>query len=230
MVFIAVAGGVWCWLLPDSHHRLAFVTDQEPEQPKLSLPVLLSIFWPLAGLGFFGLLGLIIGIATVPFVRSWLTKLESAADRRHAAAISADLPVALSLIGAAVTAGRSTESALSLVANHLSGPLGTELQSVARQLMCIPDPRLVWRNLDSPVLNNVARTFARSSDSGSSIVLAVARAAEDVRKERQETKKIAASRVAVKTAAPLGVCFLPAFLLVGIVPMILGVSVGVFGS
>lgn len=230
MVFLAVSGGVWCWLLPDSHHRLTSTLDTDAETTRLSLPVLLSIFWPLAGMGFFGFLGLIVGLATVPIVRSWLAKLESAADRQRAAAISADLPVALSLIGAAVAAGRSAESALALVAHHLHGPLGSELQSVARQLMRSSDLHHVWRHLDSPVLHSVARAFARSSDSGSSIVLAIARSAEDVRKERQESKKIAASRVAVKTAAPLGVCFLPAFLLVGIVPMILGVSAGVLGS
>jgi hypothetical protein len=40
---------------------------------------------------------------------------------------------------------------------------------------------------------------------------------------------VAARAVAVRAAAPLGLCFLPAFVLLGVVPTVLGLARGVLG-
>lgn len=229
MVFLTVALAVWCWLLPDPLERVprpkAGFRTAEAMQPA----TVIAFAWPLAGFVFFGFVGLVIALATLGFVRTWLGRLERTADRKREAAIVADLPVALALIATVVKSGRSTESAFALVSQNLDDPLAAELQQIAADLERAPEPAEVWRNLESSFFGKVARTFARSAESGSGVVATVALAATDVRKARAETKRLAASRVAVKTAAPLGLCFMPAFLLVGIVPVVLGISSGVLG-
>ena len=45
--------------------------------------------------------------------------------------------------------------------------------------------------------------------------------ADDLRRERRAARRERSRKVAVRTAAPLGACFLPAFFLIGIVPTII---------
>ncbi len=49
------------------------------------------------------------------------------------------------------------------------------------------------------------------------------RAAEDVRDDAAATGLAAAERLAVRLVLPLGTCVLPAFVLVGVVPVVVGV-------
>ena len=66
----------------------------------------------------------------------------------------------------------------------------------------------------------LGRALARSESSGASVADTVARLSEDLgRNHRAEVEDLARS-VGVKAAVPLGVCLLPAFLLVGIVPVV----------
>jgi hypothetical protein len=54
--------------------------------------------------------------------------------------------------------------------------------------------------------------------------LAVSRLAAEVRAERRSAAEQAARRVGVLAVAPLGLCFLPAFLLLGVVPVVVGLA------
>ncbi|MGQ2913044.1 MAG: type II secretion system F family protein, partial [Aeromicrobium sp.] len=54
----------------------------------------------------------------------------------------------------------------------------------------------------------------------------LAAAAADLRRDRASQARERARAVGVRTAAPLGLCFLPAFFLVGIVPTLIGVASG----
>jgi pilus assembly protein TadC len=68
--------------------------------------------------------------------------------------------------------------------------------------------------------------MARSLDTGAPAAEALTRLADDLRRERRTLADQAARSVGVRAAAPLGLCFLPAFVLVGIVPSI----VSAFGA
>lgn len=229
MVFLTAALLTWAWHTPNALKRLSADLPESGTSGKWLSDKVLLIAWPLAGFTFFGFIGLLVAGASLRLVRAWIGRLEGAADQKRHAAIVADLPIALALIATVVKAGRSTESAFGLVAHHLNDPLGAELRQVSNDLDRAFDPGSVWRNLESSHLGKMARTFARSAESGSGVVAAVLTAAVDVRQDRSETKRLAASRVAVKTSAPLGACFMPAFLLTGIVPMVLGIFAGGFG-
>lgn len=228
-VFLSTMALCWSLQCPPVLKRLDHAHPGRPAKARLSPKTLITLMWPLAAVVFFGFIGLLVALVTIPLARSGVSKLESAAQRKKAKRLAADLPVALNLLAAVVASGQSTESALAIVARHTHGPLGAELVDVARQLAQSSDPSKVWLGLSDSFFGKAARGFARSAESGSGVVAVIRQSAADVRREREEHKRVAASQVAVKTAAPLGLCFLPAFLLVGIVPMVLGISEGLFG-
>ncbi|MYW04674.1 type II secretion protein F, partial [Streptomyces sp. SID3343] len=59
---------------------------------------------------------------------------------------------------------------------------------------------------------------------GAPAAQAVARAADEQRAAQRRTATAAARRVGVRATVPLGLCFLPAFLLIGVVPIVIGLT------
>jgi pilus assembly protein TadC len=111
-----------------------------------------------------------------------------------------------------------------LVAEVTPAPLGDELAKVGTRLAVGGDPMAVWAHLaDDDVLGPLGRAFRRAATSGMPVARVVASVAEELRRERRAGRRERSRRVGVRTAAPLGACFLPAFFLVGIVPTIIGV-------
>jgi pilus assembly protein TadC len=70
-------------------------------------------------------------------------------------------------------------------------------------------------------------TIVRSAESGAAMARALERLADDLRGSRAIAVEAAAARVGVLIVLPLGLCFLPAFVLAGIVPVIVAVLGGV---
>jgi pilus assembly protein TadC len=82
----------------------------------------------------------------------------------------------------------------------------------------------VWRDLGAhPQLRPLGRSMARAHESGASVRAAVERLATELASQSRTRTDALARSVEVRAAAPLGVCFLPAFLLLGVVPMVVGV-------
>jgi pilus assembly protein TadC len=52
----------------------------------------------------------------------------------------------------------------------------------------------------------------------------------EARAERGRTATARARRAAVMVTAPLGLCFLPAFLAMGVLPVVIGLADGVLGG
>ena len=130
--------------------------------------------------------------------------------------------MAVHLLGAALVAGAAPVTALNAVAEAVPGPVAEELLLVRHRLALGVDPVTVWSSLTGP-LAPLGRTLARAHRSGSSVSAAVTALGEDLRAAARQQVEEAARTVEVKAAAPLGVCFLPAFVLLGIVPMTAGV-------
>ncbi|TXJ03953.1 MAG: hypothetical protein E6Q27_09215 [Aeromicrobium sp.] len=226
-VFITVALLVWAWHRPNVLIRIPLPQSAESRGKRVDPELLVFMLWPLLGFLVLGVMGLVLGTVTAPLVRAWVARLDSAESRQREAHITADVPIALGLMGAVVASGRTIESTVALVAKHTRGPLGDTLQAVSMQLDVCVDPQPVWRGLAETPLARVGRTFARTAESGSSVVLSIQHAANSARKDRSERKSLAGKQVATKTAIPLGLCFLPAFVFIGIVPLVLGLSSGV---
>lgn len=185
--------------------------------------LLAAIITPLALSLLLGMpLGPLIGLAVAPVVHRSMSRLESSAARRRSARIAAQLPTALDLMTAALEVGRPPVTAFALAAEATADPLGTELGHVAGRLAIAGDSDAVWRMLaEDRSLAPVGRAFRRASDSGMPVAHVVSGVADELRRERRAVRRERSRKVAVRTAAPLGACFLPAFFLVGIVPTII---------
>jgi pilus assembly protein TadC len=87
------------------------------------------------------------------------------------------------------------------------------------------DPVACWSVLgEEGELAAFGRALGRAMVSGAPLAEAVARLADDQRARRRRTAEAAARAVGVRAVGPLGLCFLPAFVLVGVVPVIVGVA------
>jgi pilus assembly protein TadC len=150
--------------------------------------------------------------------------METVASRRRSAAIAAQLPTALDLVVAALDAGRPPVAAFAAVSDVTDPPLGDELAVVASRLAVAGDPQTVWAHLaQQPVLAPLGRAFRRADASAMPVSRVVGSLADELRRERRAALRERSRRVGVRTAAPLGACFLPAFFLVGVIPTVIGV-------
>lgn len=149
--------------------------------------------------------------------------------RRHGSAaaqeIERELPVALDLIALCCAAGTSPAGALACVGRALRGPLGADLLGVARALDLGATAEQAWvpALVGRPSsMQQAASRFAQAERSGAALGPALAGLAANQRSLLALTRAKRARRVGVLAAAPLGLCFLPAFVLTGVLPVIVG--------
>ncbi len=174
--------------------------------------------WTILG----GWFGLVSGLGGAVVGWRVLGSVESPATVRRREALARDLPMAVHLLGASLKAGSAVGPALSDVAAAMGGPVADELRLVVRRLELGADPASAWSATDAE-LRPLGRSMARAYQSGASVVLTVDRIAEELRATRRHRTEALARSVEVRAAAPLGLCFLPAFVVLGVVPMVVGI-------
>ena len=184
----------------------------------------------LAALGMWALVGGLAGLFFAIGAGAAAHRALSAATARSAAApdaaLLADAPLAFDLLAACIAAGAAPESALSGVAEAVGGPLGRLLHQVSRAMLLGCPAEQAWAPLlaeETPGLLRLASAgFVRAQRSGAALAPALVTIAAEQRQARRVAAQAAARRVGVLAVAPLGVCFLPAFVLVGVVPLVAG--------
>lgn len=167
--------------------------------------------------------GLAAGV--VAAVGSWvmLGRVEPTVVRREREAVQRELPHVVTLFAAALRAGAAPAEAARLVCRALPGPATRRLERTVAHLELGADPRQVWERLArEPGLAPLGRALARSQATGASVVAAVDRLSDDLAREARGQVEDRARAVGVKAAVPLGLCLLPAFVLIGIVPLVAG--------
>ena len=173
-----------------------------------------------------GARGALLGLAVAVGADVLLTRAPSRAAVSRAQAVRRDVPLALDLLAAALSVGVDPHRALRAVASAVAGPLGHELAAVARALGLGTPPALAWAPLARPTqpagLAAAARCAIRSADSGAPLADLLARLADAERDTARRTAEAAARRAGVLAVAPLGLCFLPAFVVLGVVPVVAG--------
>lgn len=216
------AVAVWCVVPASARPRARRVLVAPVTSRRADLSLVAALLVPVAAVIVLGVVwGLVVGIALAPIVRRAVGRLESSGARRRAARIEADLPGALDLVVAALVAGRPPITALALAAEATADPLGAELAVIAARLAVAADPDSVWHGVaDDPGLAPVGRAFRRATASGMPVSEIVRGVSDELRRERGARLRERGQRVGVRTAAPLGLCFLPAFFLIGIVPAV----------
>jgi Flp pilus assembly protein TadB len=162
-------------------------------------------------------------------------RVEPRSARRRRERLLAAVPHVVDLMAACLSAGLSPAAAVDQIVDALQQPvqqpIREELRGLSARLRLGVDPVTVWRDLARhPQLGGLGRSMARAVESGASVADAMHRLADDIRQRSRADVEARARSVGVKAAVPLGVCLLPAFVLVGVVPLVAGaVSVLVGG-
>lgn len=170
--------------------------------------------------------GALIGAAAAPIAVVIVRRLH---DRAPPSRPSATVALTLDLVSIALRAGQPLDAALALAAEPVTDT-GLVLLRVAGLLRLGADAEQAWQIAEADeVLARVAATARRSATSGTRLAAAFDRLGADLRAELRADAQARAHRVGVLVAAPLGLCFLPAFVCLGIVPIIVGIAGGMLG-
>ena len=136
-----------------------------------------------------------------------------------------ELPLAAELLVACLAAGAAPGEAARAVGAALDGPVGRALLRAAAELRLGGDPAAVWGRFGRlPGAAGLARRLELAGTSGAPVVAAVTAEAAESRARRRRSGQARARRAAVWATAPLGLCFLPSFLLIGVAPVVLGLT------
>lgn len=147
-------------------------------------------------------------------------------SRRHRQALTEAAPVAIDLLSACLLAGLNPHLALQRVAERCPQALRDELGQVASELDLGRSPAAALRaaaertRLDE--LRAAAAALEAAAQWGMPPSEALAARAEALRTRARLAAEAAAGRAAVRLAFPLVVCFLPAFFLLTVVPVMAG--------
>jgi hypothetical protein len=135
-----------------------------------------------------------------------------------------DVSVLLELLTAALRAGAGIPRALGATGSAVGGDDGRALGRVADALRLGADWDTAWhgapRGLE-PVRRGLRSAWVDGAAPGEALRVA----AEELVHERRSASRTAAARLGVRLVLPLGACFLPAFVLIGLVPVLLALGV-----
>ncbi|MEU5428379.1 type II secretion system F family protein [Streptomyces olivoreticuli] len=141
--------------------------------------------------------------------------------------VERQLPLAADLMAACLAAGAGPREAAEAVGASLGGPVGERLAQAAAEVRLGGEPATAWSRVGSlPRAQALAHCLERAQATGVPAVEPMSRLAARLRAERSRAAGIRARRAGVLVTAPLGLCFLPAFLTVGVVPVVIGLAGG----
>lgn len=167
-------------------------------------------------------------------------------DSRAAAAADRELrrvlPQALELVAAALRGGSPPSQAMEAVGRALlaAGPgmpahrrLGHRLCQVAASLRLGGDIRSAWASVPEAEpgrpLAAAALAMSRLEEGGAPVAVALTGLATDLRSEQRAASIAAARRAGVLAVLPLGLCFLPSFVLIAVLPVVVAAARQVLG-
>ncbi|TSE00584.1 type II secretion system F family protein [Skermania sp. ID1734] len=134
---------------------------------------------------------------------------------------------AFDLLAACLHAGLPMAKAAVAVADSAPHPLATLLCRAGDMLALGAEPVAAWgESNDDPALASLARLARRSALSGAALASALHELAVSQRALAEDEAVSRAERAGVLVSGPLGLCFLPAFVCLGIVPVVVGLAGG----
>ncbi|MCV7339149.1 type II secretion system F family protein [Mycobacterium haemophilum] len=137
----------------------------------------------------------------------------------------------LDVLAVCLAAGMAVSTAAAATAPSAPPTLARVLRRAADLLALGADPAVAWSTSPDLLASSVdAQTDAllrlarRSASSGAALADGVADLADQARHDAIQAAGAAAERAGVLIAGPLGLCFLPAFVCLGIVPVVAGLA------
>lgn len=141
------------------------------------------------------------------------------------------LPMAADLLAACLAAGAGPVEAAEVVGESLGGPVGEALARSGAELRLGGEPGSAWGRLAGiPGARALADCLERAARTGAPAAEPVSRIASGLREDRARQAGARAQRAAVLVTAPVGLCFLPAFLAIGVAPVVIGMASGLLSG
>jgi pilus assembly protein TadC len=137
------------------------------------------------------------------------------------------------VLTACLRSGMAVSTAASATAPSAPADLARLLSRAADLLALGAEPASAWTSPGGPVGKNaeaLLRLARRSASSGTALAQGVAELADQSRHEAADAASAAAERASVLIAGPLGLCYLPAFVSLGIIPVVAGLAGDVLRS
>jgi pilus assembly protein TadC len=170
-----------------------------------------------------GAAGVLAGAVAALLAGRWLARLPPAGAVRDARRLRSELPLALDLLAACLQSGLPVVTALDAVIGAVDPVLGARLMPALTAFRLGAGPVEAWRPLaGDDVVGPAARTLMRAGRTGAPSADVVSALAARHREQVRADYERAARAVGVWAVGPLTVCFLPAFVLVGVVPIVWG--------
>ena len=155
----------------------------------------------------------------------------SAAPRRDSDALA--VASTFDVFAACLTSGMAVSSAAAAAAPSAPAQLARVLERAADMLALGADPAAAWSNTGLSLDGHgeaLLRLARRSAMSGAALAQGVADLADQSRHDAASAADARAQRASVLIAGPLGLCYLPAFVCLGIVPIVAGLAGDVLRS
>ena len=145
--------------------------------------------------------------------------------RRPPAADPMAVAATWDLLAACLRAGLPVPTAMTVVAGELPAEPARALRSSAELLALGADPATAWAPATAcQDTAPLARGARRTTQSGTALADLVTDLAVKVRAAAADNAEATAQRAGVLITVPLGLCFLPAFLCLGVAPVVAGLA------
>lgn len=224
---LLVAWAAWLLAAPPPDRRLERLLPRGSSASSVAArsggPVLVAAL--VAGLGAWALVGgpvgVLLGLGCVLMVPRAARRLESRTARARREELERQAPLLADLVAAILASGAPMRYALVAAGEAVGEPAAAAIQPVVAALDLGADPTTAWTSTSGvPALEPVAAAVIRSAESGAPLSTVLTRIAQDMRRDRHRAVEVAARAAGVRAVAPLAACFLPAFLLTGVVPVV----------
>ncbi len=138
-----------------------------------------------------------------------------------------DLVAVVDLLAVAVEAGAAVPHALRAVGGAVGGRAGDALGRAGASLVLGAPWSVAWAH--APALGAALDGLAAAWSTGAAPGPALRAASAEGRRTRDRAAREAAGRLTVRLVLPLGLCFLPAFVLIGLVPVLASLADALLG-
>lgn len=149
--------------------------------------------------------------------------------RRQAPTAGPSVASLLDLVGAACGTGASIPRALEVVGGAIGGLHGAALAGASQMLVLGARWDEAWDRAPSE-LAPVHAGLRAAWEEGVAPTGVLRTAAVELRRDEHRAALEAAGRLGVRLVLPLGLCYLPAFVLVGLVPVLVSMTAGLIAG
>ncbi|WP_410666609.1 type II secretion system F family protein [Amycolatopsis sp. cmx-4-68] len=226
---ILFAGALLIWPCDATARRFAWLVGSGEPEPRTWPRAMPHVATTLGGASMAFLVGGLPGVVVGALLTAagWWAIRRTRGPRAPTLDLAARLRLAgtLDLLAACLGAGLPVPSALDAVSATAPPEAAAALRSTAGLLALGSRPDEAWAPVQAiPGLGELAAAAIRTSRSGAAFAAAAGDLAGRFREELATEAEERAERAGVALALPVGLCFLPAFFCLGVLPVVLALA------